>query len=321
MLTSAENAGQVILNTLVIEAVNEVAEGVCSITLTPQTSGPLPSWEPGAHIDVYIPEIGARQYSLCGDPKNQNEWTIAVQLERDSRGGSKWMHRLSPGSRVKVGTPRNNFPLIKAERYFFIAGGIGITPILAMIKSLSPIQDWKLLYGGRSRSTMAFSQDLSDYGGAQVLLCPQDVNGIPDIASFAEDVKSTDAIYACGPPAMLREIERLSEKWPSGVLHLERFASRELTAPTTSSFEVVLARSQQSVRVEPTESIVSALSRIGVKVTTVCQEGVCGTCETLVLEGTPDHRDSVLSKEERAAGKTIMLCCSRSLTDRLVLDL
>ncbi|KAA9164080.1 oxidoreductase [Amycolatopsis acidicola] len=306
---------------VVVHSVHNASSGVRALMLRPESGTSLPAWEPGSHIDVYVPGVGPRQYSLCGDPRVRDEWTIAVQLEADGRGGSSWMHRAEPGLVLEVGVPRNQFPLVDADSYYFIAGGIGITPLLAMVRTLPEHKPWKLLYGGRSLSSMAFAEDLRTYADDRVVLHPQDTHGLLDIAQFTALLEAGDAVYACGPPAMLRAVEEQSENWPRGVLHIERFAPQEQPASQSGSFEVVLARSNKSVRVESEETIVQALSRIGVSVTTVCQEGVCGTCETAVLQGIPEHRDSVLSEEERLESQTMMLCCSRAVSERLILDL
>lgn len=304
----------------VVADIRDVADGVRFFLLQAADGTPLPEWSPGAHIDIHIPQIGPRQYSLCGRAV-QPGWGIAVQREANGRGGSVWMHGLRVGDRVLAGSPRNHFPWKQARAYYFVAGGIGITPLLSMIRALPPGKNWALLFGGRSLSTMAFAQDLVAMDPQRVTLVPQDRHGIPDLADFLKYLGPEDAVYACGPPPMLQSLETLAETWPPGILNIERFAPRTALMAAGGPFTVKLARSGRTVTVAPEESIVEALKRIGVKVTVVCKEGVCGTCETRVVAGQPDHRDSVLSKEERAAGKTMMVCCSRSTTDQLTLDL
>jgi ferredoxin-NADP reductase len=298
------------------------SEGVRSYVLRRADGGRLPGWEPGAHVDVLLDGGLERQYSLCGDPTDP-DWRIAVLLEPESRGGSSWIHaNLAAGSQVRVRGPRNNFPLTGAAGYLMIAGGIGITPLLPMIRDLAARgADWKLLYGGRERISMAFVSELESYGD-RVLIRPQDEFGLLDLAGWIGEPRADVAIYCCGPEPLLQAVEQRHQGWPAGTLHLERFKPRPgaLDGEQTA-FEVELSFSGITIQVGADQTIAEAVEAAGIEIETSCREGTCGTCETVVIEGIPDHRDSFLQEDERAANETMMICCSRARTPRLVLDL
>ncbi|MEU0740454.1 PDR/VanB family oxidoreductase [Streptomyces sp. NPDC006134] len=308
---------------LVVEHSEPAADGVLALTLRHPRGEALPAWEPGAHIDVVLGPAGLeRQYSLCGDPAGRHAWRIAVLREPDGRGGSAYVHdRLGPGATVRVRGPRNHFPLEPAPRYRFVAGGIGITPILPMLAAAEAAgAEWTLLYGGRTRASMAFTRELARYGD-RVVLAPQDETGLLDLASALDGLPDGTLVYCCGPGPLLDAVE---ERCPPGVLRLERFRPKEreaLEPGGDTEFEVELARSGRTVTVPPDVSVLDAVRAAGVEVLYSCTEGTCGTCETDVLEGDPDHRDSVLTEAERAAGETMLICVSRCRGKRLVLDL
>jgi ferredoxin-NADP reductase len=228
---------------------------------------------------------------------------------------------LEPGTRLPVRGPRNHFPLAAAERYVFVAGGIGITPILPMVAEADAGgADWTLFYGGRRRSSMAFLDELAAYGD-RVALRPEDEFGLLDLAAILAP-RSDTAVYACGPERMLQAVEEHCAAWPAGSLHVERFAAKPVDeGAVATGFEVVCQRSGITVTVPPDRSILEVVQEAGVNALSSCLEGVCGTCETAVVEGSPDHRDSLLSEEEKAAGDFMMICVSRSSSPRLVLDL
>ncbi|MEU6103360.1 PDR/VanB family oxidoreductase [Streptomyces flaveolus] len=305
---------------LVVGRRETVADGVLALTLRHPLGEPLPAWEPGAHVDVVLGPGLERQYSLCGDPADRQAWRIAVLREADGRGGSAYVHgRLGPGDRVRVRGPRNHFALEPAARYRFVAGGIGITPLLPMLTAAEEAgAEWTLLYGGRTRDTMAFTRDLERYGD-RVTIAPEDEAGLLDLASVLDDVPEGTLVYCCGPGALLDAVEA---RCPAGVLRVERFSPKEgEAAGPDTGFEVVLARSGRTVTVAPDVSVLDAVRAAGVEVLFSCTEGTCGTCETEVVEGTPDHRDSVLTEAERDAGETMLICVSRCRGRRLVLDL
>ncbi|MGR7027420.1 cytochrome P450 [Geodermatophilus sp. URMC 62] len=311
-----------------VEDKRPVADGVVTLTLRQVDDAPLPPWEPGAHVDLLLGDAlpsaaPTRQYSLCGDPADSHAWRVGVLREPESRGTSSHVHdRLRPGDVVRVRGPRNNFPLHPSPRYLFLAGGIGITPILPMIRAAEAAgADWRLVYGGRRRASMAFLDELARYGD-RVSVRPQDETGLLDLDELLGTPRPDTRVYCCGPEPLLAAVEQRCAAWPAGALHVERFSARPLTEPVRSeAFEVVLRRSELTLSVPPDRSILSVVEEAGVGVLSSCTEGTCGSCETAVLEGRPDHRDSVLSGEERAADACMMICVSRARTDRLVLDL
>ncbi|MGW0911178.1 PDR/VanB family oxidoreductase [Streptomyces sp. NPDC002784] len=304
---------------LVVLKRESLAEGVVGLTLAHPLGRPLPEWAPGAHIDLLLGPGLERQYSLCGDPADRAAWRIAVLREPDGRGGSAFVHeRLGPGGTVRVRGPRQHFALRPAARYRFVAGGIGITPILPMLAAADAAgAEWTLLYGGRTRASMACTGELRRYGD-RVTLAPQDETGLLDLASVLDGLPDGTLVYCCGPGPLLDAVE---ERCPAGVLQVERFRPKEQPAGQDAEFEVVLARSGRTVTVPPGVSVLDSVRAAGVEVLYSCAEGTCGTCETDVVEGTPDHRDSVLSDAERAAGETMLICVSRCRGKRLVLDL
>ncbi|MER5478120.1 PDR/VanB family oxidoreductase [Streptomyces sp. NPDC002734] len=302
------------------------ADGVVSVELVHPDGKPLPAWTPGAHVDVHLGGL-IRQYSLCGDPADTGRYRVAVLNEPSSRGGSAHVHaKLRPGQSVTVKGPRNHFALEDAERYLFVAGGIGITPILAQAREATALgRPWKLWHGGRRRDSMAFGDELAALGGP-VVLHPQDTHGHLDLPGILAEAEADPGalVYCCGPEPLLAAIEAAcAERGLRDRLRLERFAAVKAPAPEggEQAFEVECARSGATVTVGPEESIVDALESAGVAVETSCRDGICGTCETRVLDGTPDHRDMLLSSEEQAAGTSMMICVSRCASARLVLDL
>ncbi|MFG2795987.1 PDR/VanB family oxidoreductase [Streptomyces pseudovenezuelae] len=304
---------------LVVDRRDSAADGVLALTLRHPLGEQLPAWEPGAHIDVVLGPGLERQYSLCGDPSDRTSWRIAVLREPAGRGGSAHVHeQLRQGGKVRVRGPRNHFALRPAPRYRFIAGGIGITPILPMLAAAQAAgAEWTLLYGGRTRDSMAFTEELSRYGD-RVTVAPQDESGLLDLASVLDGVPEGTLVYCCGPGPLLDAVEELC---PAGLLHVERFAPKEQPEGENTQFEVELAQTGTTVTVAPDVSVLDAVRATGVEVLFSCTEGTCGTCETDVLDGTPDHRDSVLTDEEREAGETMMICVSRCRGKKLVLDL
>ncbi|KUM70245.1 PDR/VanB family oxidoreductase [Streptomyces griseorubiginosus] len=304
---------------LVVERRESAADGVLALTLRHPLGEQLPAWEPGAHIDVLLGPGLERQYSLCGDPADRARWRIAVLREPVGRGGSAHVHeQVNQGDKVRVRGPRNHFALRPAPRYLFIAGGIGITPILPMLAAAEAEgAQWSLLYGGRTRNSMAFTVELSRYGD-RVTVAPQDETGLLDLPSVLDGVPEGTLVYCCGPGPLLDAVE---QRCPAGLLHVERFAPKEQEEGENTEFEVELAQTGTTVTVPADVSVLDAVRASGVEVLFSCTEGTCGTCETDVLEGTPDHRDSVLTDEEREAGETMMICVSRCRGKRLVLDL
>lgn len=309
---------------LVVRAVEKVADDVVALTLVDPDGESLPPWTPGAHVDLILGPDLIRQYSLCGSPSDDRTIRVAVLRAPDSRGGSSHVHdRLAVGSTVRVRGPRNHFSLAGAPRYVFIAGGIGITPLLPMIAEVDAAgADWHLHYGGRTRSSMAFTDELAGYG-ERVSLVPQDEQGLLDLASILGRPRGDTLVYCCGPEALLAAVETACASWPQGALHLERFSAKPIAdeGRQERSFELVLTSSGLTLQVPPGRSVFDVIQDAGVSVLGSCHEGICGTCEQVVLEGEVDHRDSVLSPAERATNESMMICVSRCLSERLVLDL
>jgi cytochrome P450/ferredoxin-NADP reductase len=306
-----------------VESKRLVAEGVAALTLHDIEGQPLPPWEPGSHVDLIIGAVATRQYSLCGDLNHQHAWRLGILRDPNGSGGSLYVHdQLEAGDLVRVRGPRNNFPLVRSPRYLFIAGGIGITPMLPMIQSaVTAGADWQLVYGGRQRSSMAFLDELAVYGD-KVSVRPQDETGFLDLDGLLGTPRPDTLVYCCGPEPLLEAVEARCAGWPKGSLHVERFVAKPLTEPVLAeAFEVHLAQSDLTLSVPTNRSILSVLQEAGIGVLSSCGEGTCGTCETAVLDGLPDHRDSVLDADQHEAGNCMMVCVSRSRTPRLVLDL
>ncbi|HJQ45681.1 MAG TPA: PDR/VanB family oxidoreductase [Amycolatopsis sp.] len=299
-----------------------LADGVVRLTLRHPEGEPLPRWSPGAHVDLVLRPDLVRQYSLCGDPADRSVLEVAVLREPGGRGGSNFVHdRLQPGDRVRIRGPRNHFPLVPAARYLFIAGGIGITPIVPMIAAADASGvDWRLVYGGRARSSMAFREELARTHGERVVVRPRDESGLLDLDEVLATARRGTAVYCCGPEPLLATVEQRCARLRKVSLHTERFSPKEITGERTT-FDIELARSGRTLTVPADRSILDVAEDAGVPVLSSCREGTCGTCETPVLEGTPDHRDSLLTEEEQAANDTMMICVSRSCGRKLVLDL
>jgi len=306
-----------------LESKRQVADGVVELRFLKEGDHSLPSWAPGAHIDLILNDAPTRQYSLCGDPSDHRVWRVGILRDADGRGGSLYAHdQLEEGDTVRVRGPRNNFPLVASPRYLFIAGGIGVTPILTMIAAADAAgADWRLVYGGRRRASMAFLEELAAHGD-RVSICPEDESGLLDLDTLLGTPQPDTLVYCCGPEPLLAAVEERCSGWPPRSLHVERFSAKPLTEPLLSGgFEVELSSSGLTLTVPPERSILSVVEEAGVGLLSSCAEGTCGSCETPVLEGEPDHRDSVLSDEEREANDCMMICVSRSRTPRLVLDL
>ncbi|MDG4808788.1 PDR/VanB family oxidoreductase [Micromonospora sp. WMMD1120] len=307
---------------LVVAGRARVAAEVVAIDLRRPDGGDLPGWTPGAHLDLELGPGLRRQYSLCGEPADRSTLRIAVQREPAGRGGSRLAHdRLTVGATVRAGGLRNTFPLVAADRYLFVAGGIGITPIRPMVAAADAAgADWRLVYGGRTRATMAFADDLRQRYGERVSLCPQDETGLLDLAGLLGR-PGGGLVYCCGPEPLIRAVEEHCRGWPPGSLHVERFTPAGGADADQREIEVELALSGRTVLVPPGTPILRAVEEAGVPVLSSCREGTCGTCETPVLAGVPEHRDSLLTEQERAAGDVMLICVSRARTPRLVLEL
>lgn len=299
----------------------QCADGVVALALECADS-PLPAWDPGAHVDIDAGGGLVRQYSLCGDPDDRSRWRIAVLDVADGRGGSRWIHEhLREGADVTLTGPRNHFSFVAAPAYQFVAGGIGITPILPMVRAAQEAgADWSLAYGGRTRGSMAFLDELAQYGD-RVTVWPQDETGLLDLPGILGEEVPGRAVYACGPEPLLAALEEVMAGRSEEHLRLERFSPRGPVDDSGEAFEVEIASTGARVAVAEGVSIIDALAEAGVDVDFSCREGTCGTCETAVLAGVPDHRDSILTDEEREANDCMMICVGRCRSGPLVLDL
>ncbi|MFG3189064.1 PDR/VanB family oxidoreductase [Streptomyces omiyaensis] len=292
------------------------AEGVVELRLEGER---LPSWEPGAHLDVVLPSGQVRQYSLCGDPGQADVYRIAARLveeERGGRGGSREVHeQLHEGAEIEIRGPRNRFPLVPSPGYVFVAGGIGITPVLPMVRVAEAAgADWRLVYCGRSRATMPYLADLVRLGGDRVTVVAEDESGYPDL-SFLGSVPDGTAVYCCGPDGLT---DAVTAAMPAGrVPRLERFSG---VAPAGGTpFEVELRRSGRTVAVAAGQSVLAAVREEVPDVMYSCTQGFCGTCRQTVLDGEVEHRDELLTDAERAG--SMLICVSRCAGGKLVLDL
>ncbi|GAA2821332.1 PDR/VanB family oxidoreductase [Nonomuraea rubra] len=298
----------------ILDRVERPAEDVVALTLRGANGPPAP-WEPGAHVDLTLPNWLTRQYSLCGDPEDRERYRIAVRHERLSRGGSDYIHRyLRQGRTLEVSLPRNHFPLVPAPGYLFLAGGIGITAILPMVRAAAGAgAASSLVYVGRTYAAMPFAGELRAAYGDRVTIVATDRDDRPDLAALAAALGPETVVYCCGPASLLASCEAV---FPAGRLHVERFRPAPRTFAPDTAFDVVCARSGRTVPVPADESLLSALTHAGLPVPAGCREGVCGSCELTVLEGEPEHRDDV-----GAAPGRMYACVSRSLSSRLVIDL
>lgn len=314
---------------LTITEVVDAATDVLKITLADATGADLAPWKPGAHLELRLPSGRLRQYSLCGDPANTSQYTFAVLREPAGRGGSIELHDVARVGAELTVRPRNHFPLVDADSYLFLAGGIGVTPIVAMARSaIEQGKDVTVLYGGRSRSSMAFVDELTALAPERVTIVPQDeVAGLLDLRGAIGGIGLETAVYCCGPSAMIAATEQMcSELGIESRLHIERFTAGDDLESTfdpenNTAFDVQLARTGVTLHVPADKRLIEVARDVLTDLSYDCEKGFCGACETRVIAGTPDHLDSILSKEERESGTCMMICVSRTKGDRLVLDL
>jgi vanillate O-demethylase ferredoxin subunit len=303
-------------------AIRYAAEGINLYELAPTDGTPLPPFAAGAHVDLHLANGLVRQYSLCNAQEERHRYVVGIKRDAGSRGGSSFIHeQLKVGSVLDVGAPRNHFALFEdAPHTVLVAGGIGITPIACMARRLARLgRSWELHYSVRRREEAAFLDVLpreqvhlhvdGEHGGAPLALAEV-------LARAPQDAH----LYCCGPGPMLDAFEAAVAARPAERIHLERFTP-SAPAAVDGGFVVRLARSGRSLSVPAGSSILDALRAEGIAIQASCEQGVCGTCETRVLAGTPDHRDSLLSDEEKRSNQVMMVCCSGSKSDVLVLDL
>lgn len=308
--------------TVSITRVRSLADGIAEITMSGQGGNPLPLWRPGAHIDVLLGNGLQRQYSLCGDPDDTGSYTIAVLRDPQGRGGSEYIHQnLRAGVDLEIRAPRNLFGLEPADRYVLIAGGIGITPLLAMARELERRNaDWRMHYGGRTRASMAYLDEVSAFAD-HVEVYPQDEAGLLPLDVLLATTAPNELVYCCGPGPLIDAIQSRYRDDPVNPVRFERFAPVAGAPTGDSAFEIELQKSGRVLPVPADKSILDVLETSGIDIPTSCRQGTCGTCEVAIVSGEADHRDAILTDDERASNESLFVCCSRALSTRLVLDL
>jgi ferredoxin-NADP reductase len=291
--------------------------------LTRVDGGPLPAYEPGAHIDLHLPNGIVRQYSLLEPDPRPQTFLIGVKRDPASRGGSRCVHdELRVGQALTISAPRNNFPLVEdASHVILLAGGIGITPIWCMVQRLHRLgRSWQLHYACRSRADMAFLESLREMKPARFHFDDENQGKVLDVAGIVAAAPRDAHLYCCGPTPMLQAFEAATASWPRRQIHVEYFTPK-VEAPKKGGFIVELARSGQEFVIPEGETILQVLLAAGVDVDYSCELGICGACEQRVLEGIPEHHDAILSEEEQASNTRVMICCAGCKSERLVLDL
>lgn len=302
---------------------------ICTFELQASDGSPLPAFEAGAHIDVHVPGGPVRQYSLCNPPGETHRYEIAVLRDAKSRGGSVGMHALCAGQALTISAPRNHFPLAEgAPHHVLFAGGIGVTPLLAMAHALAARgASFELHYCTRSPSATAFRQRIAGSAWAGRAVFHHD-DGPAASRLDAQALLSSPALqgahlYVCGPAGFMDGVLAAGRAagWSEERLHREYFAATPVDTGADGAFEVQIASTGLVISVPAHQSVTAALTQHGIEVFTSCEQGVCGTCVLRVLDGTPDHRDMYLTEDERAQNTQFTPCCSRARSARLVLDL
>jgi vanillate O-demethylase ferredoxin subunit len=314
---------KVLVRSLTVEA-----DEILSIELVACNGDTLPEFTAGAHIDLHLTPGLSRSYSLVNPQQDRERYVVAVNKDPSSRGGSRHVHEaLRPGQVIEISEPRNNFALVEdAPHVVLVAGGIGVTPLWCMVQRLESLgRSWELHYSARNRRKCAYLRQVESLGQAhpgRVHLRFDDENGgVPmDLAALIRTIPVDAHVYCCGPVPMLKAFEQATAARDPQTVHVEYFSAKSAAA-VGGGYQVVLARSGVSFAIAPGRTILEVLLEGGIDVPHSCTQGVCGACETRVIEGTPDHRDAVLSPQEIAAGKTMMICCSGAKTPTLVLEL
>jgi ferredoxin-NADP reductase len=321
--TASAAAGTTDLIEVCVTAVRRAADDTNLYELMRPDGTPLPPSEPGAHVDLHLPNGLTRQYSLVLPCPLPSSYTLAIKRDANSRGGSSYIFdELTTGRALKISVPRNHFPLAAAAtHHVLIAGGIGITPIFAMTQKLrADGASFVLHYAGRTRSQLAFLDELADAAFAHVHCDDEQGGAFLDLAALVAQAPASSHFYCCGPAPMLDAFLAATVGIPPERVHCEYFVAKH-AANKAGGFIVELARSSREIRIPAGMSILEALREAGLTLDSSCQEGICGVCETRVISGIPDHRDAVLSEHEHASNKSMMICCSGSKSERLVLDL
>lgn len=309
-----------------VSSVVKEAEQIVTLELRAKTGLPLPAFEPGSHLELYLPNGLVRHYSLYNDCAERHRYCIGVGLAHDGRGGSRYIHDVVRcGDTLAVSPPKNNFHLVpNATDYRFIAGGIGITPILSMIRwCMRNGKPWRLYYCTRSRLRAAFHEEIRRLGGDNALFHFDDEHPgrLFDPAEALRGLSPNTHVYCCGPAPLMVAVLNMTSAAAGDRVHFEWFSPPPLDAPKNTSFTVLIHSSGERLPVPEDRSILSVLEDHGILIPSSCREGLCATCETAVIAGVPDHRDSVLSPERRAANRTMMVCVSRAKSQILELDL
>jgi len=309
-----------------VHTLRHEAEGIISVELRPWGDTVFTPFEAGSHIDLHLPNGLVRSYSLLNAPSDQGRYVLGILRDRASRGGSRYVHeQLRVGTQLQISQPRNNFALdTRASHSVLVAGGIGITPIYCMFRQLLALgRSAELIYCARSRAEAALLDEISGLGAKVLYHFNDEKGGLPDLASYLAGRPADTHFYCCGPTPMLDAFEQTCERLGYPHAHIERFTAAEVAASEDAqdSYSVELSKSGKTVSVEPGLNLLDVLLEAGCDIEYSCREGVCGSCETRVLEGDVDHRDGVLTKAERAANKSMMVCVSGCKSRRLVLDL
>jgi vanillate O-demethylase ferredoxin subunit len=313
---------------VVVTSRHNEALDICSYELTCAQGRALPGFSAGAHIDVHLPGGLIRQYSLCNHPQERHRYVIGVLKDAASRGGSRCMHeQIGTGDRLHISEPRNLFPLVsEARRSLLFAGGIGITPILGMAEQLAASgADFELHYCARARDRAAFVERLKGAAFADRvhLHFDEEAETRLDAASVLANPQADVHLYVCGPSGFMQHVldSARNQGWSDGQLHREYFAAAPVDASADGAFQVKLGSSGKVFDIPADKTVVQVLESHGVEIAISCEQGICGTCLTRVLDGVPEHRDLFLSDEEQAANDQFTPCCSRARTAMLVLDL
>jgi vanillate O-demethylase ferredoxin subunit len=307
-----------------VARVQAEALDVLRIELVDEHGRELPPFEPGAHLRFTLPNGLQRQYSLCGDWRERRHYVVGVGRAPASRGGSAWIHgSLREGMHIDSSAPVNQFRLQDASAYLFIAGGIGITPILAMVRWCAAHgKPWRLVYAARSRQRLAFYEDLREHGDLLRIHCDDEAGAPLAVTPLLEVLEPGTEVYCCGPAPLMRAAQANGTRLPASALHFEWFSAPTREQPAgTDGFWIDLKRSGTSLRVPPQLSILDVLEANGHEVPFSCREGLCGTCETVVCEGEPEHLDYVFPPSQREGLRSMLICVSRAKSPRLVLDL
>jgi ferredoxin-NADP reductase/DMSO/TMAO reductase YedYZ heme-binding membrane subunit len=299
------------------------ADNVLSLRLHAPGGTPLPKWEPGAHLELVLASGRRRHYSLCGDPADRHSYRIAILKVSPGHGGSVEMHTgVRAGQLITVQGPRNHFPLVASAAYLFIAGGIGITAIMAMAARVASAgAEWKLVYTGRRRTSMAFLDEVRALGPDRVDVVPTEERGRPDLAAIIRVAAPGTAVYCCGPARLLNPVQELVAARPDLSLHSEHFTGSIVPAAAGGgkAFTAELRRTGHIIDVPADRTLLQAIREVLPSVPAGCERGICGACRTKVLAGVPDHRDNLLSSADREVG-FMLICVSRARSERLTLD-